>query len=97
MAKFEFREVFRLPLRKEFVITGVVIEGEIKEGMVVAIWIDSKLYWHIPVKHIEFVDRVAQNESLVGLVCEELNTEDASLFSDFCSIGDVIEVKYDEE
>jgi hypothetical protein len=93
MAKFEVREVFRLTSRGEFVIAGTVAEGEVRAGMCVSIWIDSKLFWDIPIKSIEFIDRIALKESLVALVCEEQSIEEALLCSDFCPLGTVIDVK----
>jgi hypothetical protein len=93
MASFEVREVFRLPSRNEFVIAGTIIEGTIIPSMVVSVWMDSKLYWHIPVKSIEYIDRIALNESLVGLVCTETNPNEALLCSDLCPLGAVVEVK----
>jgi hypothetical protein len=96
MASFEVREVFRLPSRNEFVIAGTITEGKLIPGMVVSVWIDSKLYWHIPVKSIEYIDRVALNESLVGLVCAETNQIEALLCSDLCPPGTVVEVKEHE-
>ncbi|MFZ2161147.1 MAG: hypothetical protein WAW02_02910 [Sideroxyarcus sp.] len=96
MASFEVREIFRLPNRNEFVIAGTIAEGKIIPGMVVSVWIDSKLYWHIPVKNIEYIDRVALNESLVGLVCAEANPNEAMLCSDLCPLGTIVEVKEHE-
>ncbi len=96
MASFEICEVIRLPSRNEFVITGTIADGEISPGMVVSIWIDSKLYWNIPVKSIEYIDRLALNETLVGLVCSESNPNEALLCSDLCPLGTIVEVKAHE-
>jgi len=96
MASFEVHEVFRLPSRNEFVIAGAITEGKIIPGMVVSVLIDSKLYWHIPVKSIEYIDRVTLNESLVCLVCTETDINETLLCSDLCPLGTVVEVKEDE-
>jgi hypothetical protein len=93
MAKFEVREVFRLASRGEFAIAGIVTEGKVRPGMGASIWIDSELFWNIPIARIEYIDRIALRESLVALVCEEQNLEEALLCSDFCPLGAVIEVK----
>lgn len=93
MAKLEVREVFRLTSRGEYVIAGMVTEGEVRKGMCASIWIDSKLFWEITIKRVEFIDRIALKESLVALVCEEQSVEEALLCSDFCPIGTVIEIK----
>jgi hypothetical protein len=92
MAKFQIIEVFRLPKRRQFVIAGKVMFGEIRAGMNALVLLDSRLHWSIPITAIEFIDRIASKESLVGLVCQETTAEDAALCQDLCEIGTEIEV-----
>jgi len=54
--------------------------------------LDSGLYWRIPIAAVEFIDRIASKESLVGLVCPEKTAEDAELCYGLCEIGTEIEV-----
>lgn len=93
MAKFEVREVFRLPQRGELVIAGKVMEGSVSAGMSALIWLDGGAFWDLPVRSIEYIDRLAVGESLVGLVCADLSKEDAEVCSELCPAGSVIEVQ----
>ncbi len=93
MAKFEVREVFRLPQRGELVIAGKIAEGTVQAGMSALVWLDGGLFWDLPVRSIEYLDRVSVGESLVALVCGEHNEEDAEICSELCPIGSIIEVK----
>ena len=92
MAKFQVIEIFRLPQRAQFVIAGKVTGGEVRAGMNALVLLGSKLYWRIPIAAVEFIDRVAVKEALVGLVCLERTTEDADLCHGLCEIGTEIEV-----
>ena len=96
MARFEVREVFRLPSRGEFVLAGRIAEGEIKAGMSALVCLDGKLFWELPVKSIEYIDRVSVGESLIGLVCTEQDAREADTCSDLCPPGTIIEVKATE-
>ncbi|WMW79707.1 hypothetical protein RF679_13735 [Undibacterium cyanobacteriorum] len=92
MAKFEVREVFRLPQRGELVIAGKITEGTVQVGMSAYVWLDGGLYWDLPVRSIEFLDRVSVGESLISLVCRENTEYDAELCSELCPIGSIIDV-----
>ena len=92
MAKFQVMEIFRLPKRAQFVIAGRVTAGEVRAGMNALVLLDSRLYWRIQIAAVEFIDRVASKESLVGLICHEKNSEDAKLCHGLCGIGTEIEV-----
>jgi hypothetical protein len=92
MAKFQVIEVFRLPARAQFVIAGKVTAGEVRVGMNALVLLDSQLYWRIPIVAVEFIDRIANRESLIGLVCAEMTTEDADLCHGLCELGTEIEV-----
>jgi hypothetical protein len=92
MAKFQVIEIFRLPKRAQFVIAGRVTVGEVRAGMNALVLLCSRLYWRIQIAAVEFIDRVASKESLVGLICHEKNSEDAELCHGLCEIGTEIEV-----
>ena len=87
MAKLVVHEVFRLPSRGQFVIAGRVLEGSIDPGMRALVWLDGQAFWSIPIRAVEFIDRIAIRESLVGLVCDETADGDAAASLDE-SIGD---------
>ena len=93
MAKFEVREVFRLIQRCELVIAGKVLEGSVNAGMSALVWLDGGAFWDLPVRSVEFVDRIAVGESVVCLVCAELTEGDAEVCSELCPAGSVIEVQ----
>jgi hypothetical protein len=92
MAKFEVREVLWLVGRRELVLAGTVAEGKIAAGMQALVWLDSQAFWALPIKSVEFIDRVSVGESLVGLVIDGLTEEDAAVCSELCPPGDAIEV-----
>ncbi len=92
MAKFGVREVIWLHSREELVLAGNITEGEVSPGMQALIWLDSKAYWAMPVASVEFIDRLAVGESLIGLVCSGQSEEDARICAELCLPGDVIEV-----
>lgn len=93
MAKFEVREVFRLPQRGELAIAGKIVEGTLQVGMSAFVWLDGELFWDLPVRSIEYLDRVSVGESLVALVCKEHTEDDAEFCSELCPIGSIIDVK----
>ncbi|WP_395669762.1 hypothetical protein [Rhodoferax sp.] len=92
MAKFGVREVHWLQGRGELVIAGNIMEGNVSAGMQALVWLDSKAYWALPVTSVEFIDRHAVGESLVGLVCAGQDEEAARTCAELCLPGDVIEV-----
>ena len=94
-AKFEVLQIFRLPARQEIVVTGKVVEGKVVAGMEVRFELQPGLSCSAPVKSVEFVDTVDAQQSLVGLVLPELHEGDATVYSDLCPIGTVIEVTKD--
>ena len=81
MAKFQVHEVFRLPIRQQFVMAGTIVEGVVRPGKHAMIILQDKLTWSIPIAAVEFIDRLASapEKSLVGLVFAEQSSEDASL------------------
>lgn len=93
MAKFGVREVLWLRGRGELVLVGDVTEGTVSTGMHALVWLDSGAYWVLSVTSVEFIDRLAVGESLVGLVCGGYNEEDARACAELCPPGEVIEVK----
>lgn len=92
MAKFVVREVLWLRSRGEFVLAGNIDEGTVAAGMRALVWLDSKAYWALAITSVEFIDRLAVGEQLVGLVCSGMSEEDAKVCAELCLPGDVIEV-----
>jgi len=92
MAKFEVHEIFRLPARREIVIAGSVLEGQVSAGMSVQFELQPKLTCSAIIKGVEFIDRVAAHESLVGLVLVEQDEKEALVYSDLCPIGTIVDV-----
>ena len=92
MASFKVAEVFRLPSRQQYVIAGQIEDGTITVGMNALIWMDGRLIWKIPIVAVEYTDRIHVGETLVGLVCDESLTDDATWCNEL-SAGTVIEVR----
>jgi hypothetical protein len=92
MAKFEVREVFRLSSRGQLVIAGIAIEGTVATGMNARVWLDGGAYWSLPIEAVEYIDRPALKESLIGLVCPESHPSDAEVCQTLCPLGTVIEI-----
>jgi hypothetical protein len=87
MAQFQVCEVFRLPTRGQCVIAGKVTDGTIRSGMKARALLDGALLWSIQMAAVEFIGRIAKQESLLGLVCVEKIPEDAELCEGLCGIG----------
>ena len=77
-------------------LAGRIVEGEITMGMSALVWLDSQAFWDLPVRAIEYIDRVSVGESLVGLICAEQDEGDALICSELCPTGTIIELKADE-
>jgi hypothetical protein len=95
MSKFKVDEVLRLPSRGEVVFAGSVIEGRVAPGMRVRLELQEGLYTTIQIKSVEFIDRIALKQSLLGLLCAERSEKDADVYADLCPSGTVIEVEAD--
>jgi hypothetical protein len=92
MPKLKVCDILHLPTCGQFVIAGKLIEGTIDPGMYARIGLGSVGWWKIRVVNVQFIERVDSNESLIGLVFEERNSEDAAMYESFCPIGSVLEV-----
>ena len=94
MAKFQVHEVFRLPIRQQFVMAGTIVEGVVRPGKHAMIILQDKLTWSIPIAAVEFIDRLASapEQSLVDLVFADQSSEDAYLCQGLCEVGTLIDV-----
>ncbi len=92
MAKFEIREVFRLPQRRKFLFAGNSVDGAVAAGMTAHVWLDGHAFCNLQVEAIEYLDRIATRDSLVCLVFPEEAAEESEFYADLCPSGTIIEV-----
>ena len=92
MVRFKVRELFRLPSRLEFVVTGVVLEGWAQAGHVIHFEVQDRLFVTAAVSSVEFLDRISVGESLTCLVCKESDPHDTAFYSDLCPPGTIVEL-----
>jgi hypothetical protein len=93
MARFEVREVFRLPQRSRFVFAGDIVDGTVSAGMTAHVWLDGHAFCDLRVEAIEYLDRITTHDSLVCLVFPEETKEQSEFYADLCPLGTIIEVK----
>jgi hypothetical protein len=74
------------------VIAGVIIEGNVVAGMKALVWLDGQAFWSLPIESVEYIDRPALKESLIGLVCTESDPGDAEACQTLCPLGTLIDI-----
>ena len=92
MARFEVREVFRLPQRNKFVFAGNIVAGTVATGMTAHVWLDGHAFCNLRVEAIEYLDRITAGDSLVCLVFPEEAKEESEFYADMCPLGTIIDV-----
>lgn len=78
-AQFEVREILRLSSGPSIVFAGRVLDGTVRPGMDIAIELQPQLTCTCKIKSIEYIDRVSVEGPLVGLVCPELDSTEATV------------------
>jgi len=92
MARFEVQEIFRLSSRRQVVVAGAIVDGSIRQGQKILFPLQDGLYCSAVITSVEYIDRPAFKESLVALVCNENDPQEAELYAGLCSPGTVISV-----
>jgi hypothetical protein len=90
-ARFEVRAIFRFIPRRKIAIAGRVLSGIASAGQTINFKAPDGSLWHARVSAIEFVDRVF-SESLIGLLCDERDPREATLYAELCPPGTVVEL-----
>ena len=90
-ARFEVREVLRFTARRKVVLAGRVLEGIARAGQTINFKVPDGLSWSARIASVEFVDRLF-SESLIGLLCDERDPREATLYAELCPAGTVVEL-----
>ena len=93
MAQFEVREVFRLSSGPSVAFAGRILDGYISPGMAIQLELQPRLNISTTIRSVEFLDRVSAGESLVTLLCDETDPQEAVLYSELCPPGTVISIQ----
>ncbi len=91
-ARFEVREVFRISARRKVVVAGVILEGIVRSGQIINFKLQDGLFCSAKIASVEYIDRVSSRESLVGLLCDEQDPQEAALYAELCPPGTVVGV-----
>ena len=90
-ARFEVREVLRFTARHKVVLAGRVVDGIARSGQTINFNLPDGLFWSAKIVSVEFVDRMF-SEQLVGLLCDERDPREATLYAELCPPGTVVEL-----
>ena len=90
-ARFEVREVLRFTARRKVVLAGRVLDGIARSGQIINFKVPDGLSWSAKIDSVEFVDRIF-SEQLVGLLCDERDPREATLYAELCPPGTVVEL-----
>jgi len=91
-ARFEVREVFRLPVHRKVVVAGVILDGIVRSGQTIIFKLQDGLFCSAKIASVEYIDRVSSRESLVALLCDEKNRQEAAFYAQLCPRGTIVEV-----
>jgi hypothetical protein len=50
------------------------------------------LYCSTVIASVEYIDRYSPPEALVGLLCDEKDPQEASVYAGLCPVGTVVEI-----
>ena len=91
-AQFAVREILRLSNGPSIVFAGRILDGTVRPGMEITIELQPQLSCTCKITSVEYIDRVSVEDSLVGLVCPELDPTEAAVYSDLCPPGTVVQI-----
>jgi hypothetical protein len=84
--------VFRLSARRKVVVAGVILDGVVRSGQIINFKLQDGLSCSTRIESVEYIDRVSTGESLVGLLCDEHDPQEAAVYAELCPAGTVVEV-----
>jgi hypothetical protein len=93
-ARFEVHKVLRYIARRKVVIAGRVLNGIARSGQTIHFKVPDGQAWSTEISSIEFVDRLF-SESLIGLLCDERDPREATLYAGLCPPGTIVELSDD--
>ena len=91
-ARFEVREVLRFVARRKVVLAGRVLEGIARSGQTINFKVPDGHSWSAKIASVEFVDRIFPEERLIGLLCDERDPREATLYAELCPRGTIVEL-----
>jgi hypothetical protein len=90
-ARFEVREVLRFTARRKVVLAGRVLDGIARSGQTINFKVPDGHSWSAKIASVEFVDRMF-SAPLIGLLCDERDAREATLYAELCPPGTVVEL-----
>jgi hypothetical protein len=90
-ARFEVQKVFRFTERRKVVLAGRVLSGVASAGQIINFNTPDGSPWTTTITAVEFVERVF-SDSLIGLLCDERDPREATLYAELCPPGTVVEL-----
>jgi hypothetical protein len=90
-ARFEVREVLRFAGRRKVVLAGHVLDGIARSGQIINFKVPDGHSWSAKIASVEVVDRMF-SEPLVGLLCDERDPREATLYAELCPPGTIVDL-----
>ena len=84
--------MFRISARRKVVVAGVILDGIVRSGQIINFKLQDGLFCSAKIASVEYIDRVSSRESLVGLLCDEQDPQEAALYAELCPPGTIVEV-----
>ena len=83
--------MLRFTGRRKVVLAGRVLDGIARSGQTINFKLPDGHFWPTKIASVEFVDRMF-SEQLVGLLCDERDPREATLYAELCPPGTVVEL-----
>jgi hypothetical protein len=74
------------------VVAGVILDGGVRSGQIINFKLQDGLSCSAKIESVVYIDRVSTGESLVGLLCDEHDPQEAGVYAELCPPGTVVEV-----
>ena len=72
-------------------LAGRVLDGIARAGQTINFKVPDGHSWSARIASVEFVDRMF-SESLIGLLCDERDPREATLYAELCPPGTIVEL-----
>lgn len=78
--------------RRKVVLAGRVLDGIARSGQTINFKVPDGLPWSARIASVEFIDRMFSERPLIGLLCDERDPREATLYAELCPPGTVVEL-----